>query len=87
MTVINYHRYGSAFWGCSIHLYCTSLSDTGECGSVVSGQLNNIRTDVMSGSQSVIIKMLTGMNKCTFLFFLCVIICSMHCINALVHIL
>ncbi|CAI8007397.1 Tyrosine-protein kinase transforming protein SEA [Geodia barretti] len=40
-----------------------SIIDTisrGECGSVVSGQLNNIRTDVMSGSQSVIIKMLTG---------------------------
>ena len=34
---------------------------TGEYGSLVSGQLNNIRTDVMCGSQSVIIKMLTGM--------------------------
>ena len=58
-----------AFWGCSIHLYCTSLSGTGECGSVVSGQLNNIRTDVMSGSQSVIIKMLTGYKQVYILLF------------------
>lgn len=44
----------------------------GEYGSVVSGQLNNVRTDVMSGSQSVTIKMLTGINKCTFFFLICV---------------
>ena len=33
----------------------------GEYGSVVSGQLNTDRTDVMLGSQSVTIKLLTGM--------------------------
>lgn len=37
---------------------------SGEYGSVVSGQLNIVRTDVMSGSQSVTIKILTGELSC-----------------------
>ena len=37
-----------------------SLLFLGEFGSVVSGQLNVARMDVMAGSQSVTIKMLTG---------------------------
>ena len=37
-----------------------SLLFSGEFGSVVSGQLNVTRMDVMAGSQSVTIKMLTG---------------------------
>jgi serine/threonine protein kinase len=40
-----------------------SILDTiarGEYGSVVSGQLNNSKTDAMTGSQSVTMKMLTG---------------------------
>lgn len=32
----------------------------GEFGCVMNGQLNLVRTNVMSGSQSVTIKMLTG---------------------------
>ena len=39
---------------------------SGEFGSVVKGQLNLVRTDVMSGSQSVSIKIVTGQSAmCT----------------------
>ena len=39
---------------------------SGEFGSVVKGQLNLVRTDVMSGSQSVSIKIVTGQSvMCT----------------------
>lgn len=43
---------------------CTFTLFAGEYGSMVSGQLNIVRTDVMGGSQSVAIKMLTGMYIC-----------------------
>ena len=53
----------------SRHIWCTcsckyKLLATGEFGCVMNGQLNLVRTDVMSGSQSVSIKMLTGELMC-----------------------
>lgn len=45
---------------CILLVYVYSMCFAGEYGSMVSGQLNIVRTDVMGGSQSVAIKMLTG---------------------------
>ena len=42
----------------------------------MSGQLNNVRTDVMSGSQSVTIKLLTGINM--YAFFSCICVLRVH---------
>ena len=52
-------------------MYCV-LYFAGEYGSVVSGQLNMVRRDVMSGSQSVTIKMLTGIHSYTCIYMISV---------------